>query len=192
MNAFTTKLLPWCYPQEELPTTTATDAPQLLVSALLQFPRSTSPSSVGLKIWKQCVSFFNSVHLFRLMSPTDTQKQPLLSFLRGWKQVTHPLIGSSPPRAAESRAWHRVGGIAPLQSRNKPQAWRGTEMLRMVRALWPCSPAQSHQPRHLQQAPLSLFHSILYGQRSFEVYLNYSGSFLFAPDKPVPAGVKTD
>lgn len=128
MSAFTTRMLPWCYLQEELPTTAATDAPQLLVSGLLQLPTATSSSSVGLKIYKQCVSFLNSVHLFR---HTETASAELS---QSWKWVTHPLLSSSPPRTAGSRACHHMDGLTLLQSRNKSQTWCSVEMSRVVRA----------------------------------------------------------
>ena len=88
MYASTTKLLSWCYLQEELPTTAATDALQLLVSALLQFPRIAFTSSVGLKIEKQCITFLNNIHLFRLVSLTDTHK-PLVANLSQRLETDH-------------------------------------------------------------------------------------------------------
>lgn len=56
---------------------------------------------------------------FQTREPDRHTETPLVSFLRGWKWVTHPLVGFSPPRTAESRVWHHTGGMSLLQSRNK-------------------------------------------------------------------------
>ena len=50
MYASTTRLQSQCHLQEGPPTRAATDAPQFLVSVIMQFPRMAFTTSVGLKI----------------------------------------------------------------------------------------------------------------------------------------------
>lgn len=180
MSAFTTRMLPWCYPQEELPTTAATDAPQLLISGLLQLPTATSSSSVGLKIYKMCVSFLNNVPLFR---HTETISAELS---QSWKWVTHPLLGSSPPRTAGSRANPATEQeqVTGLMQRGDVKGGQGS----FGHTAWHCLTSQEI----CSKLPSLYFTVSCLGQRSFEVYQNYSGSFLFAHYEHVPVGVKTD